>query len=243
MEFKDLYEDIKRETNSFLSLFRVKKWTFEELLEQFKNGNDKVRLRALKELGKRKEPEIPDIIINCLWETPGKITYEAEDILIKKGKPVVPKLLLAIGGNRETLRRAAVRILDNMGEKLGRLIFDVLEKKKGALENLVSMNDPRCIPPLIEALHAGKNSVRHSAAEALGKIGNPEGVPALVSSLSDKNGWVKNAAKDSLKSMGTKIIQPVSDMIPRIPDETKHTVIALLGDSADNSMAPFLKIF
>ena len=238
MEFEDLIKDIKRETGFIFSLFNTKKTTYEELLKQFRSNNQKVRLRALKELAKRKEPEIPDIIINCLWETPSVVTYEAEDILIKKGKSVIPKLLSAVGGNKETLRKSAVRILDSMGENLGKLILDVLKKKRGALEKLTTVDDPRRIPPLFEALKAGENSIRHSAAEALGRIGDPAGVPALVHALSDKNGWVKNTARDSLKSMGNTITQPVLNMIDEIPEESKHTILNILGELADVSLKP-----
>ncbi len=243
MEFKELIEDIKREADFLFSVFQTKKITYEELLEQFKSDNLKIRLRALKQLAKRKEPEIPDIIINCLWEPPSIVTYEAEDILIKKGKSVVPKLLLAVGGNKETIRQSAVRILDSMGEKSGKLILNVLKKKKGSLEKLVRMEDPRLTPPLCEALKAGENSIRHSAAEALGKTGDPAGVPALIMALSDKNGWVKNAARDSLKSMGAKITQPVLDMMDKIPDESKHTIIDILGELADASLKPLFENF
>lgn len=243
MEFKELLADIKRETNFILSIFKQKKLTLEELLEQFRSSNLKVRHRALKELAKRKEPEIPDIIINCLWETPSIVTYEAEDILIKKGKSVIPKLLLAVGGNKETLRKSAVRVLESMGEKSGKLILNVLQKKKGALEQLLATDDPRRIPPLAEALKAGENSIRHAAAEALGKIADPAGVPALVHALSDKNGWVKNAARDSLKSMGDKITEPVLNMMDEIPDESKHTIINILGELANESLKPLFETF
>ena len=236
MELDEFIKEVKKDIKAFLSIFKTKKYTFEELKKYFRSEDIQERHLALQKMAKTVNPEVIKIAMECLSEPPSVVTHTAEDILVEKGKDIIPRLLLAVGGNKETLRKAAVRVLDRMGEKLGKIILNALEKKKGAMKALLLTNDSRRIPPLVNALCAREDKIRHSAAEALGKIGDPRGVEGLVKALSDKNGWVKRAVIEALESMGNIVVDPIINSIDELAPEEKSEAIKVLGKIDDMSV-------
>jgi len=62
------------------------------------------------------------------------------------------------------------------------------------------------IPPnvqnLIDVLHSDDDSVRSSAASALGRIGDPRAVPTLIEALKDKDYYARQNAASALDGIG-----------------------------------------
>ena len=72
------------------------------------------------------------------------------------------------------------------------------------------------VPALAEALDSDNESIRASAAYALGDIGNAaqEAVPSLTQALRDESTWVRRHATEALGLIG----QPTQDTVPALID-------------------------
>jgi HEAT repeat protein len=92
----------------------------------------------------------------------------------------VDPLLKTMGDEDSKIRDAASRVLEKLGEPLGRLIQSSLAGSREAGNELARRKDPRSVGPLIRFLRDRDGQVRRAAAAVLGKIGDPRAVDGLV---------------------------------------------------------------
>ena len=89
-------------------------------------------------------------------------------------------LLKTLGDEDPKVREAAVKVLEEMGEPLGRLIQSTLSGWREAGNELTRRKDPRILDPLILSLRNRDGQVRRAATAALGKIRDRRALDGLV---------------------------------------------------------------
>jgi hypothetical protein len=85
-----------------------------------------------------------------------------------------------MGDEDPKVREAASRVLEELGEPLGRLIHGALSGSRQARNELAGRKDPRSLDALIPSLRNRDKQVRRAAATALGKIRDPRAVDGLI---------------------------------------------------------------
>ena len=90
------------------------------------------------------------------------------------------------------------------------------------------------VPALVETLDSDNESIRASAAYALGDIGNAaqEAVPPLTQALRDESSWVRRHATEALGLIG----QPTQDTVPALID-LLHDEYYWIRDNAARALA------
>ncbi len=173
-----------------------------------------------------------EVMWRSLWNWfYGKRNGATEDTALA-GKDL-PALIAALGDKDEMVRLNAAYELGTIGALA---VPALIEIWRGASEDtgspgsetenfqhatfaLSAIGEP-AVPALIEALRSDNESIRASAAYALGDIGSAaqEAVPSLTQALQDESAWVKRHAAEALGLIG----QPVQNTVPAL--------IALLRD-------------
>lgn len=203
------------------------------------------RRGALFELAKIDHPQAVQLIILSLEDSSPDVFRMAEEILIRMAPRGEDELMAALGHGSRTLRNYCAGILRDRGNKLGVLIFNALEKKQGALEELLSTKNPRMLLSLTAALENSESRVRHSAAEALGKTGGPEIVLPLIKAISDENGWVLQTASDGLVANGEISVAPLLEALENSKPQLQRIIMEILGkigmDSYLDKLISFLE--
>ena len=92
----------------------------------------------------------------------------------------VDPLLKTMGDEDPKVREAAAKVLEEMGEPLGRLIQRALAGSREARNELARRTDPRSLDPLILSLRNRDGQVRRAAAMVLGRIRDPRALDGLV---------------------------------------------------------------
>ena len=124
-------------------------------------------------------------------------------------------------------------------------------KRMAAAETLNEIKPPApaAVPMLIEALKDETQSVRYSAALALGRYEEPQrgaALPALIDALQDKDEWVRCMAAKSLAHYQAGAQQAVPTMVNILSREKPNLrghAAAILGEfgPAASSAAPVLQ--
>ncbi|MEN6516831.1 MAG: HEAT repeat domain-containing protein [Methanospirillum sp.] len=157
---------------------------------------DKLRINRdidglLKTLGNRKDAEVPD---------------RAAGALITIGRPAVDPLIAALTGSDLQVRRAAARVLGEIGDPhaieplLHALKDSRANVRAAAVSGLVKIGGP-AVDPLIATLGDFDIHAREGAAVALGKLGDARAVEPLIAALGDSDERVRSAAGDAVQRL------------------------------------------
>ncbi|MCD5401319.1 HEAT repeat domain-containing protein, partial [candidate division NPL-UPA2 bacterium] len=151
----------------------------DRLIQELRDEDRGVRLRAAWALGKIGKPAVEPLIA-ALKDEDSDVRESAATALWKIGDPrAVTPLITALGDEDERVRR-------NAAEALGRI------------------GDPRAVEPLIAALRDEDSDVRESAALALGKTRDPRAVKPLIAALRDEDRDVRESAAWALEEITGK---------------------------------------
>jgi HEAT repeat protein len=191
----------------------------------------------LGEMGQDAVPAIPfligtfgDYMGNLEWRPENRLHVhgqntsaagEAEDALVKIGKPSVQPLCDALKSENADVRRDAAETLGKIGDAraVEPLILAVKNQDRNggrvagagaAAAALSEIKDARAVEPFIAALKDEDKVVREVAAVALGKIGDARAVEPFIAALKDEDKAVREVAAVALGKMGdTRAVEPL----------------------------------
>jgi len=170
----------------------------EPLIDALGDTHGKVREAAAWSLGKCGDSLAVDPLLKTLEDEDPKVREAAAWTLGKfMDRRAVDPLLKTVGDEDPKVREAASRLLEELGEPLGRLIHGALSGSRHARNELAGRKDPRSLDPLIRSLRNRDGQVRRAAATVLGDIRDPRAVDGLVVMAGGwglRDRWVSTAA-------------------------------------------------
>ena len=233
------------------------------------NQSDKKR-HMLKFLFTRlDEPKAPSWnSADSTWKSPnGEASLEGHEVMWRSlwnwyyGKPTdtalaendLPALIAALGDKDEVVRLNAAYELGTIGAPAVPALIEIWrEASRSGVETesfqhatyaLSAIGGP-AVPALIDALQDKNESIRASAAYALGDIGTgaQDAVPALTQALRDESAWVRRHATEALGLIGQPTQNTVPALIELLRDEhywirdNAARALARLGPAAEEAV-------
>ena len=194
-----------------------------------------------------------EVMWKSLWDwSYGKQNGVTEDM--GSAEKDLPTLIAALGGKDEVVRLNAAYELGTIGAAAVPALIETWRKtsadaggsgsKNGSSQHatyaLSTIGEP-AVPALIETLQDKNESIRASAAYALGDIGNAaqEAVHSLTQSLRDESAWVRRHATEALGLIGQPAQNTVAALIDLLRDEhywirdNAARALARLGPAAE----------
>jgi HEAT repeat protein len=151
------------------------------LIDALGDTHGKVREAAVWALLKLGDRRAVDPLLKTLGDPDPKVREASAVTLGTFGDHrAVDPLLKIMGDEDSKIREAASRVLEKLGEPLGRLIQSSLAGSREAGNELAVRKDPRSLDPLILSLRDRDGQVRRAAATVLGKIRDPRAIDGLV---------------------------------------------------------------
>ena len=166
----------------------------------------------------------------------------------------LPALIAALGNQDEVVRLNAAYGLGTIGAPAVPALIEIwretsekadlpgseTESFRHATYALSAIGEP-AVPALIEALRSDSESIRASAAYALGDIGSAaqEAAPPLTQGLQDESAWVRRHAAEALGLIGQPAQNTVLVLIELLRDEhywirdNAARALARLGSAAE----------
>jgi len=152
-------------------------------------------------------------------------------------------------GDPDALRRfQAHRELLRMGHDAVESLCRVLKSNSGAVarraaEILADIDDPRCIPCLIEAAHTSDPILRQKVIIVLGGLSDERVLATLCDALHDKLELVRVSAAQALSKIGNKLaVDCLLDALAGARGETfTFTIIEALGALDDPAAIPAIR--
>jgi HEAT repeat protein len=226
----------------------------DSLHKAVKNEMAQVRVAATNILGKMEDETSIDLLIELLADDNSYVKTSTTNALIKIGEPVVPKLIDVLDNEAENIPLPPT---DLVGDKIGDRYKKELAKRAAlqvsAASILGSIEDPRAIKPLLEAMKrevdadateeekSNAASIRSGASAALTAIG-PAAVELLLDVLENsENENARGNAASILGDIGDK--RAVLPLIDTLKDEKKSVranAAASLGTLKDRRAVPSL---
>ncbi len=170
-----------------------------------------------------------DVMWQSLWNWfYGKQNGATEDTGASKNG--VPQLIAALGDKNEAGRLNAAYELGAVGAPAVPALIEIwgeasrsgveTESFRHATYALSGIGAP-AVPALIDTLQDENESIRMSAAYALGDIGNAaqDAVPSLTQALRDESAWVRRHATEALGLIGQPVQDTVSALTGMLRDE------------------------
>ena len=190
-----------------------------------------------------------DVMWQSLWDWfYGKQKGTTRDTgLVEKD---LPALIKALGDKEEAVRLNAAYELGTVGGAAVPALIEIWqEASRSGVETesfqhttyaLSAIGAP-AVPALIDTLQDENESIRASAAYALGDIGNAaqEAVPSLTQALEDESAWVRRHATEALGLIGQPAQDTVSALTGMLHDEhywirdNAARALARLGPAAE----------
>ena len=190
-----------------------------------------------------------DAMWRSLWNWfYGKQNGAAEDTGAAKNG--IPQLIAALGHKDETVRLNAGYELGAVGAPAVPALIEIwreasrskveTESFRHATYALSEIGEP-AVPALIDTLQDENESIRASAAYALGDIGSAaqEAIPSLTQALRDESAWVRRHATEALGIIGQPAQDTVSALTGMLQDEhywirdNAARALARLGSAAE----------
>lgn len=162
----------------------------------------------------------------------------------------IPQLIAALGDKDEAVRLNAAYELGAVGAPAVPALIEIwreasrsgveAESFRHATYALSGIRAP-AVPALIDTLQDENESIRTSAAYALGDIGSAaqESVPSLTQALGDESAWVRRHATEALGIIGQPAQDTVSALTGMLHDEhywirdNAARALARLGSAAE----------
>jgi HEAT repeat protein len=167
------------------------------LIKGLEDSNPEVREAAVRFFNSHGDPRATEPVAKALKDSNAKVRLAAAQTIGKlDSHRAVDPLIEALGDDEPEVREAAAEALEEIGEPLGRLIYDSLQGSRVAMASLAEKKDPRSLDPLVQALENQDPHVRRAAAETLGEIQDPRGIRELVKMAGGWN-WLDRLAAGS----------------------------------------------
>jgi HEAT repeat protein len=172
------------------------------LLKGMEDSNPEVREAALWFFKSNGDPRATEPVAKALKDSNPRVRVAAAKTIGKlDSHRAVDPLIEALGDDEQEVRKATAEALEEIGEPLGRWIYDSLQGSRVAMASLAEKKDPRTLDPLVRALKNQDPHVRRAAVETLGEIQDPRGIRELVRMAGGWNWLDRLAAGKALFKM------------------------------------------
>ncbi|MBN1167106.1 MAG: HEAT repeat domain-containing protein [Methanospirillaceae archaeon] len=202
-----------------------------------------LRIKALKELGRMKNPEAVPAVIPLLSNPDPAIKKAASDCLVSIGSPAC-KLLISFYARESDTKTALIHeTLLCIGKEAVNDLIESLQTlpvsgKEQAVYTLVEIGES-AVPDLIAALADSDPIVRDLAEVALDKIGIPA-VPYLIRGLTDKEDEIQARCATILICKGSKVVPHLIDAMRGGSRDLKTMVFFILQQIGDTALKPLI---
>ncbi|MBU4309970.1 HEAT repeat domain-containing protein [bacterium] len=190
----------------------------DQLINQLKNENWRMRYEAVQALGRREDPRAAEPLVNALKDKYWPVRYEAAQALGKIGDS-----------------RAVEPLITTLQDKYWPVQW-------GAAQALGKIGDSRAVEPLINALKAAKWPIRCEATQALVKLGTPAVEPLITTLKEEQHYDVRWRAAQALGKIGDS--RAVESLIIALKDEkwpVRYNAAQALGEIGDERAIPALE--
>jgi HEAT repeat protein len=219
------------------------------LIIQLIDADETTQIRAIWELGQRKEHAIP-ALARALQATNMVLRQNAAVALGRTGLPAAADLLHdpARTDPDTTVRAHAVHALGRIGDSRAGVVLraalndSAADVRAVAAEALGKIIDTDAIEPLIQCLSDRDAHVRLSAARALEPFHDPRSVPPLLALLRDPDASVREGAVMTLGEL--RNAQTLDALIAALDDpepDVRQAVMVALQSLGDHRALPALE--
>jgi HEAT repeat protein len=222
----------RAEAAANLATLRVPK-VQRRLVRALGDPDRRVRIALIRALGEIGDRGALTTLIRRLGERSPTVVRQVEQVLIDRGREVVPEIV-AYAESCPTLRgrRAAVEVLGLLrAPEAADLLLQVArhpdrQLRTQAIKAAAAIGDPRFLPVFHELLSDPSWAVRCQAAKGLGALGSPTSVPRLRTALGDAHWWVRFYAAVALAELGeaghAALAAAVADPEPMVRDMARY---------------------
>jgi HEAT repeat protein len=209
--------------------------TQRHLVRALDDPNRRVRIALIRAIGEIGDRRALAALIRRLGERSQAVVRQVEQVLIERGREVVPEIV-AYAERTPQLpgRRAAVEVLGFLRTPLAAgLLLELVrhpdrELRIRAVKAAAAIGDPRFLEAFHELLADPSWAVRCQAAKGLGGLGSPTSVPLLRAALGDDHWWVRFYAAVALAELGeageAALREATADPEPTVRDMARYLV-------------------
>jgi HEAT repeat protein len=179
------------------------------LVRALDDRDRRVRIALVQAIGEVGDRDAVLALVRRLGERSPTVVRQVEQVLIERGREVVPELVAYAAASRSLRgRRAAVEVLGLLRAPLAAdLLLGLVrhadrELRIRAVKAAAAIGDPRFLGPFHELLGDPSWVVRCQAAKGLGTLGSPTSVALLRGALGDAHWWVRFYAAVALAELG-----------------------------------------
>ena len=190
--------------NNFIEINKLGDKAVEPLIEALKNDNNLIRKNSVIALGKIKNANTVQHLINTLNDIDPDVRLFSAESLSYMGDYIIDPLIELLDDEKDNLRMTAVELLSKVGnESIINPFIKLLNDKNvfiriKVIEILGILGDDSVINPLIKSLEDKNYMVRKTVAEVLGDIGNSKCVDPLKKVCEIDTSVVKITAESAI---------------------------------------------
>jgi HEAT repeat protein len=195
----------------------------------------RVRIALIRALGEIGDRQALLELIPRLGEKSPTVVRQVEQVLVDRGREVVPEIVAYAGTTSKPRgRRAAVEVLGLLrAPAASDLLLELVrdgdrELRIRSIKAAAAIGDPRFLGAFHELLADPIWEVRCQAAKGLGVLGSPTSVERLRVALADSHWWVRFYAAVALAEMGdaghAALEAATEDAEPLVRDMARYLV-------------------
>ncbi|MDR4507870.1 MAG: HEAT repeat domain-containing protein [Candidatus Brocadiaceae bacterium] len=221
---------------------RAEKMDQKQLADALKSDYPEVRIFAVKELAKIKDPSIPEMLMSAISDTQEEVRIEVVQALGTLGSEKAVQILIsALSDESLAVREKAAKALgqrekqDAVDALLSALhVNSNVSVVYAIIEALGQIGNPKSVDHVITFLSHEKPNIRECTAAALGNFRDSRAVEPLITALSDDQERVRWYAADSLGKIGNptcvdSLITLLADTSARVR-ESAVTALGQIGN-------------
>lgn len=219
--------------------------TIEDLINGLKWGSKDIKEESAKKIAGLGEPAV-DYLLPLLSHQDHSIRTMAALILCEIGdKRLLDQFIEFTKDDSNELRKKAIVAIGNIGDSRGiDVLIDLFNDRDvhirlSAIDALIKIGS-NSIEKLIKALEHQSETVRESAAYALGKIMDVNAIPRLLPLFSDKNIYVRIAAAHAISCKGTVALKVLIDLLKDQNEAVREASTYALGEIGDEKTVPYI---
>jgi HEAT repeat protein len=206
-----------------------------QLVRALDDPDRAVRVALIRAIGEVGDQPALVALIPRLGDRSPTVVRQVEQVLIERGREIVPEIVAYAESTRAMHgRRAAVEVLGLLRAPLAAdLLLGLVrdpdrELRTQAVKAAATIGDPRFLPAFHELLTDPSWQVRCQAAKGLGTLGSPASVAGLRAALADGHWWVRFYAAVALAELGqvghTALQAALADPEPTVRDMARYLV-------------------
>ena len=212
------------------------------LLEDLESEKPERRLRACIALGAWRDPSAINHLANMLEDKEQDVRLAALESLFQlHDNQALSPIIVALGNASKKVRTRAAEMLKAWRLEFGDIICDVLNRRPGAFEKLMELEDRRIIVPLLKARVSESMSLRWAAHEALSHLGEFVMEPFLYA-LKSENKKIREQVIGYLGKLGdTRALAPIKRLLEDESLDVRKAAIISLGAMGDPESLELIK--